>query len=259
MDNKTYRALDLLNFSKIKRVLQLGSYREFVKDQESFTENDSIILGNVVHDLYLEETLRENYIFETELASNRRAKEYQDWKKEQELAGKTIIKEEVKSKALKMLQNLQANKLLKSLRKQGKNEVEKVFLTDERKGKLDLVIETKTELIIVDIKTTRDSIQEFQRTLFYNYYHAQLAYYGDLICSEKKKRHILVAVESETETHNVACIELSPGHIQNGRKEYARMIEFYNDSVLKAKLNAEEFPEIILLETQEERLDKIAS
>lgn len=102
------------------------------------------------------------------------------------------------------------------------------FWTDETTGvpcrcRPDLLIETDTGWVIVDLKTTQDARPwMFGKSAGQYRYHVQSAFYSDGVSTVLGKpvvAFLFVAVESD-EPHGVATYEIHPQDIERGRRAY---------------------------------------
>jgi hypothetical protein len=99
------------------------------------------------------------------------------------------------------------------------------------KAKLDKVLIHKTEPIIkiIDIKTTKDSIFNFRRTLLYRHYYRQAAFYIDFF------RHSSDFINHNIQFFNIVVekdglfesgvVEVTNPWIEKGREEYKNLLQ----------------------------------
>lgn len=149
---------------------------------------------------------------------NRRLKVYQDWKKSIP-ADKILLNNEQMSNLIGMREMVYSHPLAnKLLSMEGETEVPLFWehLGIQCKGKVDKLIETDKECIIIDLKKTQDATDIDRAIVKYEYYR-QLSYYGLGVEKIKRKpvRKIFIFCE-ENAPHGVVVVELSVEYVAVG-------------------------------------------
>ncbi len=99
-------------------------------------------------------------------------------------------------------------------------------------GLLDRVIidHGKRKIILVDLKTTSNSVYLFQDSYLKYEYDRQMAFYNDLLASVYPEYSVdtyIVAVQTTYTTHTTDCavFKIDADQIENGRVKYKRMLD----------------------------------
>jgi hypothetical protein len=104
----------------------------------------------------------------------------------------------------------------------------------DAKGKFDLLIESEHEIIIVDLKTTKDASEEgFMKSVFNYDYDLAAAWYKEMLLSipgyeQKEIRFMWLAVEKQP-PFSVCCYEASDEVLNNGRAKCSKALVKYKE------------------------------
>lgn len=160
---------------------------------------------------------------------NRRLKVYQEWK--------NLIPENMILLTQEQMSNLQGMKEMvyshplanKFLSMEGKTEIPIFwdYMGIKCKAKIDRLVETEKENIVIDLKKTQDCTRINKTIIDYEYYR-QLAYYslGMEILTGKPTRAIFIFCEEQA-PHGVVVAELSPEYVAVGRDRINTIINQY--------------------------------
>lgn len=248
MDEKTYRALDAINWSTLsagrKSMRHLRHAIEHGRE-----DSEAFAFGRAVHLLVLQPE-----VFSDQMAiipaCDRRTKagkeEYAAWQKD--LAGREEISMSdylsAKKVADAVLGHSDAAALLDGA------EREKPILWGDAvtglkcKGRVDAI---RDELVI-DLKTSRDSSpRSFTSSVFRYGYHCQLAMYADgAACIDGKLRGAAIIAVETNDPFCVQIYRLSEEALLLGRQEYRRLLAMYEEAKRTDKWSGYADGEIIL-------------
>lgn len=226
IDEKTYRSDSGLNFSNLKNIRR--SPRKALHNvMFPRASSDDQVLGTAIHAAILEP---EKFVlqFAPMPKIDRRTKEGKAQYAELETSGKTLLAEKDFEACVSIAETLRANEFYSGLLTNGIYESSWFSEAEGMriKGRLDVWLPEKN--IIVDIKTT-DIIDEhqFKRDVIKYSYHAQAAWYMDLVASVTGKPvdgFVILAIEKK-EDRDAKAFWLDPSWIVQGRKDYRRWLK----------------------------------
>lgn len=100
------------------------------------------------------------------------------------------------------------------------------------KGRFDWLTEIDGQSVLVGLKTTRDvAPRPFAATAARLGYHLQWAWYADgyeLVTGRENPRVVEIVVEADA-PHAVVVYDVAPDVLEQGRTEYARLLELYRE------------------------------
>jgi hypothetical protein len=207
----------------------LQTYLEQPKEQTS-----AMLFGQIVHQLLLEPNRSWNWAVRPP-GLDGRSKEGKEWKAK--VGNKPVLDHADWLHVEGVVSSVRTHPTARLAFGSGKPEVSlfKRFTLGRsvlRKGRIDFVNDGDA---LVDIKTTDDARPEaFARTIFNMRYHVQAAYYLDLwndclpLGETPKQSFVFIAVE-KTSPYAVKIYDLSRAAINEGRKEYIRLLQLYMD------------------------------
>ena len=235
MTDEEYRKVDAINASGLITLLKKTPFHYAYEKAFPKKETDSTRFGTFVHRVVLENEIHK---FSPIPKCDRRTKEgkaiYESFDQECTAKGLTAVDAEDFESLFQINKETKDNKIFKSLcdHPESMKEVA-VFATNKdgflMKGKIDLVVKNKDEVILCDLKTS-DSISEidFSRSI-YNYgYNIQMAMYDMLLDMNgvKPHRHLIFAVENK-QPHCFRVFELERSAIEAGAVQLKQAIQTY--------------------------------
>ncbi len=210
---------------------------------------DSMILGRLVHSIYLEQGPLENEFHIVDLP-DRRGNAWKAEKANAEEWGKTPVLKSTVDVAQNMADSARSNPHVKRFFETLPDECselreQEIFWQGEflpKKAKLDQIIswnENDTKrIVVVELKTTSDpTVAEFARQYRNMSYHAQAAWYEEglktlLKADSYQFEHIVVVVRNSV-PHDAALYRVDPSFVEIGRKGIAghepRLARCYNN------------------------------
>lgn len=84
--------------------------------------------------------------------------------------------------------------------------------------------------MLIDLKTTRDAGQGFERSVKQYRYHVQASFYGDGMGGMEERPMVFIAVETEA-PYLVSCNIIGPDSLLAGREAYRRNLATYAECV----------------------------
>ncbi len=162
---------------------------------------------------------------------NRRLKVYQEWKKNIP-TDKILLTNEQMSDLIGMREMVYSHPLAsKLLSMEGETEVPLFwgYMGVRCKCKVDRLVETDNECIVIDLKKTQDAT-DIDRTIIKYEYYRQLAYYGLGVekLRGKPTRKIFIFCE-EKAPHGVVVVELSPEYVAVGMDRVNGILNKYKN------------------------------
>lgn len=203
----------------------------FMCEKES---TDSMILGRLVHSIYLEQGPLENEFHIVDLP-DRRSNAWKAEKANAEEWGKTPVLKSVVETAQNMADSARSNPHVRRFFETLSDDCselreQEIYWQGEflpKKAKLDQIISWNENgvkrIVVVELKTTSDpTVAEFTRQYRNMLYHVQAAWYEDGLKSLLKAdsyrfEHVVVAVRN-SEPHDAALYPVNPAFVEIGQK-----------------------------------------
>lgn len=240
MTEQEYRKHPAIANSDLSHIAKSQHHWERYKSEGS-TSTSAMEFGTLFHSYILEpDKFKSLAISEDEFilshpeavesgTPNRRLKVYQEWKKA--IPSNMILLTQEQMSNLQGMKGMVyshplANKLLSM---EGKTEIPIFwdYMGIKCKAKIDRLVETKEENIVIDLKKTQDCTRIDRTIIDYEYYR-QLAYYGlgMEVLTGKPTRSVFIFCEEQA-PHGVMVVELCPEYIAVGRDRVNAVINQY--------------------------------
>lgn len=242
LEDKEYFAIDAISASLLKRVYNKEFYEVLNKVENS--KNDAMKFGSLVHCMVLEpDEFNNRYAVMQEL--NLRTKEGKESKNlfELENKDKEIITQDELTKAQNCLKSLENAKLLKIFKRGLKEQVALFKVQDlDCKSKIDFFDEKNG--LLIDLKTTCKSGDEFLKDCKKFHYNLQMAFYHDgLVQLGKEIKKVLIIGLQNKAPFKITIAELEQDELEVGRDKYNLAIKILNkiksDNKYKSELETD--------------------
>lgn len=230
MTNAEYHAHSAISKSDLDLINRSPAHFKFAKEHPN-EQTESLLLGSLVHKLVLEPSnFAEEYV--TAPKCDKRTKEGKaTWLEFLESSnGRTVITEEIRSKAEEISRAVANHSVAKLLLQNGKAE-QSFFWTDSETG-----VECKcrpdflrSDGLVIDVKTTADaSVEAFVKSAYNYRYYVQAWWYlhGLRQCGIDAKDFIFIAVEKEP-PYAVCVYAADDLMLQLGERESMKNLKTY--------------------------------
>lgn len=227
LEDREYFAIDAISASLLKRVYNKEFYEVLNKVENS--KNDAMKFGSLVHCMVLEpDEFNNRYAVMQEL--NLRTKEGKESKNlfELENRDKEIVTQDELRRAQNCLKSLENAKLLKIFKRGLKEQVALFKMQDLNcKSKIDFYDEKNG--LLIDLKTTSKSGEEFLKDCKKFHYNLQMAFYHDgLVQLGKEIKKVLIVGIQNQKPFKITIAELEQDELEVGRDKYNLAIKMLN-------------------------------